>query len=187
MKTTVLALTLYLLAGIWAASAETVVYDEIPLKYPWSGFTGSDGGTDSLTVDPFSKEAPHSGNICARVTYDSSTETWAALFIQATGDWRRGPGIGLDLRGATTLSFAARGARGGEAVTFGYGYEPDRSGTADSSRSRESLILGDEWRRFSMDLRGKDLSSISGLFSLRLDGEDNPGGATIYIDDIRYM
>ncbi len=127
MKTTVLALTLYLLAGIWAASAETVVYDEIPLKYPWSGFTGSDGGTDSLTVDPFSKEAPHSGNICAKVTYDSSTETWAALFIQATGDWRRGPGIGLDLRGATTLSFAARGARGGEAVTFGYGYEPDRS------------------------------------------------------------
>lgn len=186
MKTTVLALTLYLMAGLLAASAETVVYDEIPLKYPWSGFTGSDGGTDSLTVDPFSKESPYSGDICARVTYDSSSEEWAALFIQGTGDWRRGPGIGLDLRGATTLSFAARGARGGEAVTFGYGYEPDRSGTADSSRSRESLVLGNDWRRFSIDLRGKDLSSISGLFSLQLDRVGNPKGATIYIDDIRY-
>ncbi|MDF0589953.1 hypothetical protein [Candidatus Methanocrinis natronophilus] len=75
---------------------------------------------------------------------------------------------------------------GGEAVTFGYGYEPDRSGTADSSRGRESLILGNDWRRFSIDLRGKDLSSISGLFSLQLDRGGNPGGATIYIDDIRY-
>lgn len=186
MNTIILALTLYLLAGLFPASAETVVYDEIPLAYPWSGLMGSDGGTDSLTLDLFSDEDPHSGDICARVTYDSSAEAWAGVFVQATGDWRRGPGIGLDLSGSQTLTFAARGDRGGEVATFGCGYEPDRNGIADSVSDDLEVTLTDSWREFAIDLKGKDLSSISGLFSLRLDGEDNPKGATIYIDDIRY-
>lgn len=181
-----MALTLYLLAGLFEASAETIVYDEIPLTYSWSGLVGSDGGTDSLMVEPFSREDPKNGDICAMVSYDSSAEEWAGLFIQATGDWRRGPGIGLDLTGAETLSFWSRGNRGGEVVTFGYGYEPDRSGTADTAHGSQSVSLENDWRQFTMNLKGKDLSHISGLFSLRLNKEDNPEGATIYIDDIRY-
>jgi hypothetical protein len=186
MKTIISVLTLCLLAGLLPASAETVVYHEIPLTYPWSGLMGSDGGTDSLPVAPFSDEDPHSGDICARATYDSSAEAWAGVFVQATGDWRRGSGIGLDLTGSQTLSFAARGGRGGEVVTFGYGYEPDRNGVADSASDDMKVTLTDGWREFAIDLGGRDLSSISGLFSLRLDGGDNPEGATIYVDDIRY-
>ncbi len=187
MKTTMLALAIYVFLGLFAASAQTVVYDEIPLRYPWSGYTGSNGGIDSLTVDPFSEENPQSGDICAKISYDSSAEDWAGLFIQATGDWRRGTGVGLDLTGAETLSFWARGDRGGEVVRFGYGYSPDQSGTADSVSDSQSMYLSDSWRQFTLDLKGNDLSNISGLFSLRLDREDNPEGATIYLDDIRYI
>lgn len=187
MKTNMLALAIYVFLCISAVSADTVVYDEIPLNYPWSGYMSSSGGRDSLTVDPFSERDPQNGDICAEISYDSSEEDWAGLFIQDTGDWKRGPGVGLDLTGAKTLSFWARGDRGGEIVQFGYGYDADRSGEADSDCEIQSKTLSINWNQFELNLEGKDISHINGLFFFRLYSKNNLDGATIYLDNIRYI
>ncbi len=185
-KNLLAAAALIMVLGISPALAEEVVYDELPLKYPWSGYMGSSGDT-SLTVDPFSTEHPSSGDICANISYDGS-EDWTGLYIQATGDWRRNRGVGLDLRGEEKLVFYAKGARGGENVSFGYGYDvPDASGLTDSAYASRPEQLSDSWTKYEFDLRRCDRSHINGLFRFYIEGDDNPDGAIFYLDNITYM
>ena len=48
------------------------------------------------------------------------------------------------------------------------------------------VVLTTDWQQFTIDLEGKDLSSISGGFCWATNLDVNPDGATFYLDDIRY-
>lgn len=48
------------------------------------------------------------------------------------------------------------------------------------------LNLSSEWGLYSIDLSGKDFSNVIGGFCMVINRGQNPGGATIYLDDIRY-
>jgi len=54
------------------------------------------------------------------------------------------------------------------------------------SASIGPLTLTPEWKEYSIDLSGKDLSYISGGFCFAASAADNPEGFTIYFDDIYY-
>ncbi len=168
------------------ASAEEMIYNEVPQKYPWNIIGDEEG--DSLQINTSFSKNPQNGSICTEIIYDSSVEDWAGAFIQATGNARRGPGIGLDLAGKSRLEFFAKGEKGGEKVNFGYGYdEPGPDGGKDSASDRRTENLTDQWKKYTFNLTDKDLSHINGIFMFIVDADDNPKGATFYIDNIKYV
>jgi hypothetical protein len=90
---------------------------------------------------------------------------WAGLVWQSpANDWGKQPG-GLNLEGASKLTFRARGARGGERVTFGFGIIGETAAYADSARAElKDTPLTAEWQTFSIPLAGKDLRQIKTAF-----------------------
>jgi hypothetical protein len=110
---------------------------------------------------------------------------------------------GLNLTGATTLKFKARGERGGEVVTFfmgGVGREEDgtvkRPCTPEFSAPcpapdstpalKRRIVLTKEWTEYTIDLTGKNLSYVLGGFGWGASAVDNRTGVTFYLDDIYY-
>lgn len=188
----VLALFISLSTSLDVVSAsDLVVYDEIPLNYPWTGFMGNSNGA-SLTgqegLDTVYPNNPENGNYCAKIPYNRALEDWAGVYIQATGDWRRGSGIGKDLTGAKKLVFYARGEQGGENIKFGYGYDqPDQMGFTDSAYASRMETLTNYWQEYQFDLSGKDLSHINGLFMFSVDKYNNPMGVIFYLDNVTYI
>jgi hypothetical protein len=81
------------------------------------------------------------------------------------------------------LTFWARGASGGEVVSFQVGGEDIEPIPA---RSSGPVRLDAEWKRFEIDLSGVDLKRIAGLFAWRATDIDNPDGATFYLQDIQF-
>jgi hypothetical protein len=190
MKTSI-ALSLILLLGLCLPTAlaqrAEVVYDESPLDYPWSGYVGSSNGI-SLHIDQFNERGPEHGEISAKIDYDRSKEDEAGLYIESTGDSRRGPGIGESLSWAKKLVFYAKGEHGGEVVRFGYGFPASEyMGSSDSTQDSQLKTLNDSWSPIEFNLTGKDLSHINGLFSFYVSRIDNPRGCTFYIDNITYV
>ena len=174
-----------------SSNSTAIVYDEIPLNYPWTGFMGSDNGSSLQYqggLDVASTVHPYTGTFCAKMSYNRTREEWIGVWIQGTGDWNRGPGIGEDLTGATKLTFYARGEQGGEIVTFAYGYsDPSgQHGTTDSSHGEQTIRLTPAWDEYSFDLSEEPVSYINGLFMVVIDKESNPEEVVIYIDNISY-
>ena len=48
------------------------------------------------------------------------------------------------------------------------------------------MELTNQWKQYTIDLKGKDLSNIIGGFAWAGSKDDNPDGFTIYLDDIRF-
>ena len=48
------------------------------------------------------------------------------------------------------------------------------------------VTLTKDWQQHTIDLAGKDLTSISGGFCWATNLDVNPEGATFYLDDIKY-
>ncbi|HOJ40387.1 MAG TPA: dockerin type I repeat-containing protein, partial [bacterium] len=84
------------------------------------------------------------------------------------------------------LTFWARGKNGGEKVEF---FAGGLTGPYPDSFPKVStgwLTLNSFWTRYSLDLTGKNLSHVIGGFGFTVTGAGNSGGATFYLDDIRY-
>lgn len=173
--------------GLVVAQYDVVVYDEIPLNYPWSGYMGEKNGA-SLDIDTTFGGNPGRGDVCAKISYDRSIETWTGLFIQSDGTWNCGPGIGLNLVGLQKLRFYAKGERGGEIIKFGFGYDqPNEDGYTDSTYARKVVTLTPEWKEINFTLTGKDLSHINGVVMFSVDKYNNPYDVTFYLDNVTYV
>ena len=48
------------------------------------------------------------------------------------------------------------------------------------------MVLTQEWKQYTIDLRGKDLSYMIGGFCWATNADVNPEGATFYLDEIKY-
>lgn len=104
---------------------------------------------------------------------------------------------GLNLEGATALTFWARGEEGGESIEFfigGVGRNPV-TGIAEvpfpDSTPRHppigtAVVLAKEWQKFTIQLAGLNLTNIMGGLGWAANGPRNPNGAIFYLDDIQY-
>jgi hypothetical protein len=123
-------------------------------------------------------------------------------------NWGNYPDAGIDLTGATRLTFWARGKQGGEHVEFfalGVGWNPDVTPPVKqldplthepfehpdlSSKvvpeKGPVTILKPYWKQYTIKLRGKDLSYVLGGFGWAASGSENDGLITFYLDNIRY-
>lgn len=146
----------------------------------------------------------YAGTSCIKCVIDVEDSSWGGwLFTygynnngsQYTLNWGEYPNCGFDLSGATHLSFAAKGAQGGEKVEFfvgGLGWDPNSGRITEKyPDSTPKISLGvveltDEYTVFTIPLERADLSYISGGFGFVVSGNYNDGSVQFYIDEIRY-
>ena len=143
-----------------------------------------------LTLDDIWIENCHGGKSCIKIVYDTvcskQGRKWAGIYwLNPANNWGNQKG-GFNLTGAQKLTFWAKGEKGGERleeIKIGgiIGEYPD-----SDSAVIGPVILTPEWKEYTIDLRGKDLSSISGGFAWSAKEEVNPNGCTFYLDDIQY-
>ena len=154
--------------------------------YVPSGMMGDFG---DIKLDDKHMEKPRNGTTSIEVVYSNKASQgarWAGVFWQnPPNNWGTRPG-GYDLTGAKKLTFWARGEKGGERIEeFKIGGITGEYADSDVA-GIGPVILTTEWQQFTIDLEGKDLSSISGGFCWATNLDINPDGATFYLDDIRY-
>jgi len=134
----------------------------------------------------------YSGKTCIKVTYDvqcsKEDQRWAGIYwLNPANNWGNRKG-GFSLTGAQKLTFWAKGDVGGEQIqefTLGgiTGDFPDTDIAVIGP-----VILKPEWRQYIIDLRGKDLSYISGGFAWTATTTDhiNPESCVFYLDEIKF-
>lgn len=189
MKRHSIALAILLLAAPAWSAGEFYVYADKGDKrnhYIPSGWMGDFSDmkiNDGDTVDPAD------GKTAIKITYDAKRAQgagWVGIYWQhPANNWGERPG-GYDLKDYKRLTFWARGADGGELLsTIKVG---GLTGTFMDSDAQEigPITLTKEWKKYTMDLAGKDLSKIIGGFCWSASGDDNPNGFTIFFDEIRY-
>jgi len=151
--------------------------------------SGYMGDYSDISIDTASFEDPHSGTTCIKIIYSNASTQgarWAGVYWQnPANNWGDRQG-GFDLTGATRLTFWLRGEDGGERIEefkiggiTGLYPDSDIAGIGP-------VLLSDEWTQYEIDLRGKDMSYISGGFAWSTNLDVNLEGATFYLDDIRY-
>jgi hypothetical protein len=136
------------------------------------------------------QEKCYEGSSCIKISYDiecsRKDQGWAGIYwLNPANNWGSQNG-GFNLAGAEKLTFWAKGEKGGERIE-----EFKMGGIAGDYPDSDSAIIGPvildvEWRQYAIDLRGKDLSSISGGFSWATDVHVNPDGCIFYLDNIQY-
>jgi hypothetical protein len=149
---------------------------------------------------------PHTGMHCIECRFTPAAGPWSGWYFmngiltenmtQPALNWGTYADAGVNLSGASTLTFWARGAEGGERVeffAFGVGWDvergvPQQPYPDSAPRLTTNVIsLTPEWREYSLDLRGSDLRYVLGGFGWVATAEANRGtNVTFYLDDIRY-
>lgn len=147
---------------------------------------------ECIKMDDGWQQNCHEGKTCIKVIYDITCSTkgrhWAGVYwLNPADNWGNTKG-GYNLTGAKKLVFWARGEKGGEQIAefkvggVGIAREYPDSDTA----SIGPVILSQDWREYSIDLRGKDLSYISGGFAWVANVDNNPVSCTFFLDDIHF-
>ncbi len=194
-----------LIFGLWslgkvAAQEEAAAKKEVGFETFWvysdkwgranhyvpSGWMGDYG---AISMDDNHRDNPHSGMTCTKFTYTGEFPQgagWAGVYWQnPANNWGYRKG-GFDLTGATSLTFWARGENGGELIgEFKMGGISGEYPDSDST-GVGPITLTKEWKQYTIDLTGCDLSYISGGFCWSTSRMDNPGSITFYLDDIKY-
>jgi len=151
--------------------------------------------------------APHSGATCIQCVFTADPNNPSGGWIFQNGvlsgadtapqpNFGTTPNAGVDLTGATALTFWARGTTGREVVDFfvaGVGYDDPRQPTTptapypDSSPAiHHTITLSKTWKQYRISLIGHDMSYVLGGFGWGCGIDGNPTGATFYLDDIQY-
>ncbi len=150
---------------------------------PWVP-SGWMGGYDALSVDPESKESPHSGATCLEVLYDAPGMWVGVAWQNPANDWGDKPG-GFDLTGAQKLTFWAKGKEGGEKLDFGVGLLGSDKKFPDTAKAElKGVKLKTKWKQYTIDLDDEDLTRIKTPFFWTLGGRGRP--VTFYLDDIQF-
>ena len=150
--------------------------------------------------------SPRSGIDCIEAGFKSTGSNyngWYFLNGTLTGsetqpdpNWGDTANAGVDLTGATKLTFWARGKVGGERVAFmcfGVGWNPvtetpDKPYPDSSPKASTGYVtLTDAWTKYTIDVSGLDKSYVLGGFAWITSASENSGNdITFYLDDISY-
>ena len=146
--------------------------------------SGYMGNTAAIKADERCTIKPHSGKTCMQWQY-AATDNWGGVVWQSpANDWGDLAG-GKNLTGATKLTFWARGEKGGEVVSFLCGIINRDKPFFDTVQAKlDKVALTPDWKQYTIDLKGKDLTRVKTGFGWTLAAEGRP--VTFYLDDIRY-
>jgi hypothetical protein len=151
-----------------------------------SGWMGDFG---DIKINDLCMENAHSGTTCIKIEYSplrSQGAGWIGIYWQNPANNWGSKKAGFDLTGAKKLTFWVRGENGGEIISeFKMGGITGEFSDSDAAGIGPAMLTQD-WKRYEIDLSGKDLSHIIGGFCFSANMDDNPDGFTIYLDDIMY-
>jgi hypothetical protein len=163
---------------------------DVASRFTASGFMG-DGEQGRKYTDV--KEAwttnPHSPPDCIKVVYSPGPNGWGGVYWQNKPDnWGDQPGEDFSRAGYKKLTFWARGDTGDEVIEFKAGgiNAPGKRYKDSFDATTGKVRLDKAWKQYTLDLSGKDLSSVIGGFCWDAAASANPKGATFYLDDIVY-
>lgn len=151
-----------------------------------SGWMGDYG---DIRYEGATKEDPYLGDSCIKITYSGKKTQgsgWAGIFWQNPANNWGNVDAGFDLSKATSLTFWAKGAKGGERLE-----ELKVGGIMGEFSDSDSAVIGPvilnkEWTKYTIDLKGKDMSYIIGGFCWAANVDNNPDGAIFYLDEIKF-
>lgn len=166
------------------------VYQDKPSRnhYYISGYM-PDG--ECVDMDDAWQQGCQEGRSCIKAYFGRECATmhqaWAGVYwLQPANNWGDAKG-GFNLTGAKRLVFWARGEKGGETIIFSMGgVGMGRTYPDTASAATEPVKLSNEWKEYSIDLKDKDLSRITGGFAWVGNVKDNSKNSTFYIDNIYY-
>lgn len=152
---------------------------------PASGYipSGWMGNTKAISLDPKCTKQPHTGATCLQCSYNAPDNFGGVVWQSPANNWGDQPG-GRDLSGAKRIRFWARGEQGGERVEFKFGVLNGDQKFKDTASGGTTVTLTPEWKRYTIDLAGKDLSQILTGFCWVTAGHGAP--ITFYLDDIAF-
>ena len=159
------------------------VYSEGGAAVPFTP-SGYMGNTGAIKMNEACAANPHSGKTCLQAQF-AAKDGWGGIVWQdPANDWGDKMG-GANLTGATQLTFWARGEKGGESVAFLCGVIGSEKPFYDTVKEKLAVAgLTKEWKRYAIDLKGKNLSRVKTGFGWTLAASGEP--VTFYLDDIRY-
>ncbi|MFO0859833.1 MAG: glycoside hydrolase family 2 TIM barrel-domain containing protein [Phycisphaerales bacterium] len=167
------------MGGAVKAKLPLIVYaDGAPGAFTPSGWMGN---TSAISMDPGSSDKPHSGATCLKVQYTAGDNWGGVAFQSPANDWGDQPG-GYDLTGAKKLTFWARGQAGGEKVEIKVGTIGREKKYHDTAIVSKQLVLTSDWKKYEIDLSGKDLTCIKTGLVWALGGQGKP--VTFFLDDV---
>lgn len=154
-----------------------------------SGWMGDYG---DLKFNQGWKDNTAKGETCLKVVYTGERKQaagWTGIYWQMpANNWgdKRG---GYDLSGYKSLTFMARGEKGGEMLDkFMMGGITGQTEEGDTDSADTGMVeLTKDWKLYTIDLSKADLSHIIGGFGFALNADSNPAGATFYIDEIAFQ
>ena len=166
-----------------SAKLPLTVYAEAGDAAPFAP-SGYMGNTAAIKMNEASTEKPHSGKTCLKVEYTAKDNWGGVVWQDPANDWGDKAG-GANLTGAKKLTFWARGEKGGETVAFLCGVISTDKKFYDTTQAKLPPVgLTKEWKQYTINLGGRDLSRIKTGFGWTLAGSGEP--VTFYLDDIRY-
>lgn len=164
-----------------------MIYQDANSKYYYA--TGWMGDYGDLKLNQNDKTEPVHGKSSMKFVYTAKKKQgkgWVGIFWQnPMNNWGTIKG-GYNLTGAKRLFFSARGENGGEPVEFKMGGLSGGAFSDTATASAGNMNLTKEWKQYSIDLTGLDLSRIVGGFCVLLNSMASPDGCTFYVDDIYY-
>lgn len=147
---------------------------------------------ECIKMDDGWQQDCYEGKTCVKATYDvacsSKSRHWAGVYwLNPADNWGERKG-GYNLTGATKLVFWAKGEKGGEQIAeFKVGGVGMNREYPDSDTvAIGPVILSRNWRQYYIDLRGKDLSYISGGFAWVANADNNSNTCVFFLDDIHF-
>jgi hypothetical protein len=139
-----------------------------------------------------------SGITCIRCVFKTENSNWGGWYfmngvlegneVQPKPNWGEYPDAGIDLTGATSVTFWARGEAGGENIDF---FALGVSGNSSDKVVNSVTLKSGEWSQYSIDLSNKNLSCVLGAFGWSVDADQNDNGSgsrdiIFYLDNIKY-
>ena len=148
------------------------------------------GDTSSISYDGNWTKDYHEGTSCIKITFTADEDNWAGIYWQdPENNWGTHTTGGYDLSGATKITFWAKGEKGGEQIEFfAGGITGDNPDSLEKTYAGTTTVttLSNSWKKYTIDLASKDLSHVIGGFGWAANSDNNPNGATFYLDDIQY-
>ncbi|WP_442481456.1 glycoside hydrolase family 2 TIM barrel-domain containing protein [Aeoliella sp. SH292] len=162
-----------------------VVYsDDMTFEpYAASGYMGNHG---AIKQQLDCEENPHAGATCLRAEYTAGDQWGGVVWQSPPSDWQGEQPGGYDLSAASALEFWARGAKGGERVTFLCGLNTTDGAYHDSGKTElANFELTTEWQLYRIPLESLDRTRLKNGFGWTTAGQG--GEVVFYLDDVRFV
>lgn len=144
------------------------------------------GDVNNIKLVKNYRDAKRPDLMCTKVSYTPGKLGWGGISWQyPANNWCVVPGKDFSAAGYSKITFWVRGETGREEVKFKSGQDCGDSYVTDEI----TKTLSKSWTKMTIDLKGMNLSNITGAFMWVLDAKANPGslGAiTFYLEDVQY-